>query len=547
MAYGGYLMATDDVRTTQRSSYVPSAAGGFPRRTVGALLGVLSGAVALGVSQLAAGMVGGASSPIVAVGSAAIDATPEWLKSLAIRTFGSHDKTALLAGIDVLLVISAIVLGIVSVRRPRVGIAGLIGFGAIGAVAAVARPANGIGAAVPSVVGAAAGIGTYLLLRRAAGLSFEDVRSPDGAGDRAEDLPSPPGFDRRRFLWTGIAATGVAGVSAKAGQLLIRRADASASRAAVRIPVPADAAPPPPAGADLGIPGLGPFITPNDLFYRVDTALFVPSVSADTWKLTVHGMVDRTMSIGYRQLLARPLVERDVTLTCVSNQVGGPYIGNARWIGAPLKDLLDEAGVRAGATQIVSRSADGFTVGTPTAVTMDGRDAMLAVGMNGEPLPLEHGFPVRMVVPGLYGYVSATKWLVDIELTTFEAYDAYWVHRGWSQQAPIKTESRIDTPKPNARLREGEVAVAGVAWAQHRGIETVEVRVDDGPWLPAELGAEDTVDTWRQWVFRWNATAGKRVLSARASDGTAAIQTATDAPPFPNGATGDHTIAVTVS
>jgi DMSO/TMAO reductase YedYZ molybdopterin-dependent catalytic subunit len=340
---------------------------------------------------------------------------------------------------------------------------------------------------------------------------------------------------------------GLAATSGVIGQYLVRRADASESRAAVRIPAPADAAPPPPPGADLRIPGLSSFITPNDRFYRIDTALFVPSVDADTWSLRIHGMVDREITLNYRQLVARPLIERDVTLTCVSNEIGGPYIGNARWIGAPLKDLLDEAGVRRGATQIVSRSTDGFTIGTPTAVATDGRDAMLAVAMNGEPLPLEHGFPVRMIVPGLYGYVSATKWIVDIELSTFEAFDAYWIERGWAQQAPIKTESRIDTPRDGARVRAGEVAVAGIAWAQHVGVDGVEVRVDDGPWLAADLAQEDTVDTWRQWVLRWDAPAGDHTLSVRATDGGGDLQVERPAEPFPSGATGDHTIGVTVT
>ena len=257
-------------------------------------------------------------------------------------------------------------------------------------------------------------------------------------------------------------------------------------------------------------------------------------------------MVERPITLDYRRLLERPLIERDVTLTCVSNEVGGSYIGNARWIGAPLKALLDEAGVAPQATQIVSRSVDGFTVGTPTAIAMDGRDAMLAVAMNGRPLPIEHGFPVRMIVPGLYGYVSATKWVVDLELTTFEAYDAYWVERGWAQQAPIKTESRIDTPRSGASLTTGETVVAGVAWAQHRGIQRVEVQVDGGPWMPAELGAEDTIDTWRQWLCRWTATRGQHTISVRATDATGETQSSAYAPPIPDGATGYHTITVDV-
>ncbi len=536
-------------KTREANTRTSSTARAPAGRVVGGLIGLLSGAAAIGISQLAAGFIGGASSPILAVGSTAIDATPEWLKSFAIREFGSHDKLALLIGIDVILAIAAVVLGILSVRRPRLGVIGLVVFGIIGVAASVTRPANGIVDAIPSIVGAVAGIGTYLLLRRRAGLTSatrgSSAKQP--AGVAPAEAPPVPGFDRRRFLKTGLAVAAVAGVSAEAGRVLVRGADASASRAGVRIPTPIDTASPIPADADLGIPGLGPFITPNDRFYRVDTALFVPALTAESWKLRVHGMVDHEIVLDYAQLLARPLIERDVTLACVSNQVGGRYIGNARWIGAPLKSLLEEAGVAPGATQIVSRSSDGFTVGTPTSLAMDGRDAMLAVKMNGEPLPLEHGFPVRMVVPGLYGYVSATKWVVDLELTTFEAYDAYWIQRGWAQQAPIKTESRIDTPRSSDRLRAGEVAIAGVAWAQHRGIDGVEVRVDDGSWATADLGAANTVDTWRQWVYRWNAMPGQHRLAVRATDGTGVVQTTEQVAPFPDGATGDHTIVVDVS
>jgi DMSO/TMAO reductase YedYZ molybdopterin-dependent catalytic subunit len=320
---------------------------------------------------------------------------------------------------------------------------------------------------------------------------------------------------------------------------------AERSRSAVRLPAAASRAVPN-AGAQLDVAGLPPWLTPAGDFYRVDTALTVPQVAADTWKLRVHGKVDHPVTITYDQLLKRSLIERDITLTCVSNEVGGPYIGNARWLGAGLAALLREAGIHSDADQLVSRSADGMTIGTPTSAVLDGRDAMLAVGMNGQPLPVEHGFPVRMVVPGLYGYVSACKWIVDLEATTFGAYDAYWVSRGWAQQGPIKTESRIDTPRDGASKPAGTVQVAGVAWAQHRGIRKVEVQVDGGAWHAARLAAAPTTDTWRQWVWSWPATKGDHTIRVRATDTAGTTQTADEAPPLPDGATGYHTISVKV-
>lgn len=511
------------------------------RRAAGTAIGLLAVGVALGTAELLAALFGPGSSPIVSVGGAAVDASPEWLKAFAIRMFGEQDKLALLIGIGMVLAAVAAVVGVASVRRPRLGITASVILGAIGAAAAVTRPGNALTDASPSIAGAVAGMLAYRMLRGAAAMPMTTV--PDS---EPPSSPAMRGYDRRRFLQATVATAGIAAVAGGLGRLLTSRANAAASRAEAAIPEPADPGPPPPADADLGVPGVEPFLTPNAEFYRVDTALFVPAIDAETWRLRVHGMVDREITLDFDELLARPMIERDITLACVSNEVGGPYVGNARWIGAPLADLLREAGVHADASQIVSRSVDGFTIGTPIAVVMDGRDAMLAVSMNGEPLPLEHGFPVRMVVPGLYGYVSATKWLVDLELTTLDAYDAYWIQRGWAKEAPIKTQSRIDTPSDRARLEPGSVAVAGVAWAQHRGIERVEVRVDDGPWEEAHLGAEDTIDTWRQWVYRWDATPGSHALEARATDGEGETQTAGRAAPFPDGATGHHTILVEV-
>jgi len=353
----------------------------------------------------------------------------------------------------------------------------------------------------------------------------------------------PPG--RRAFLAAGTAALAVGGISAVAGRSLAERSNVSAAIASVHLPRAAHPVPPLPPGANLGIKGLSPFITPNGSFYRVDTALILPQVDPKNWQLRIHGMVEREITIDFAQLLRRPLVEDWITLCCVSNPVAGPYIGNAKWLGASLASLLRTARVRAGADQLLCTSTDGFTSGTPIATVLDGRDALLAVGMNGAPLPVAHGFPVRMVVPGLYGYVSATKWVTDIKVTTYQAEVAYWAQRGWSQQAPIKTECRIDVP--GGSVRAGRTPVAGVAWAQHKGIDAVHVRVDRGAWQQARLAAVPGIDTWRQWVWDWDATSGTHTIEARATDATGYTQTAAQAAPEPNGASGYPSITVSVS
>ena len=342
-------------------------------------------------------------------------------------------------------------------------------------------------------------------------------------------------------------AAGTAAVTAFGGRLLSERTDVTQAQKSLRIPPPAVPAPPLPAGADLRIPGLSPFITPNGTFYRVDTAIVLPEVAPASWQLRIHGMVSREINLTFDELIRRPLTEDYITLTCVSNPVAGPYIGNARWLGASLASLLRTAGVRAGADQLLCTSADGFTSGAPLQTAIDGRDAMLAVAMNGSVLPVEHGFPVRMVIPGLYGYVSACKWITDIEVTTFAANTAYWAQRGWDQQAPIKTESRIDVPTGQTPVRAGRASVAGVAWAQHKGIEAVEVRVDRGQWQQARLAAVPGVDTWRQWVWDWDAAPGNHLVEARATDKTGYTQTAAQAPPEPNGATGYPSVSVNVT
>ncbi|MCI3220983.1 molybdopterin-dependent oxidoreductase [Streptomyces sp. NP-1717] len=541
------------------------------RGALAALGGLIAGLVALCVAELVSAAVRPEAGPVTAVGGAVIDRTPAPVKDFAVRNFGNDDKLVLQLGILALLALFAMAVGVASLRYRRVGSAAVLVFGAIGALAAVERPDGRLSDALPSVVGGLTACGVLYLLagRLAFRPSPHGDRGADGTADEAGKAAETAGtgtgdaatagtdsgtFDRRGFV---IAATAAAAASAGAG-LLGRRlnasgaAEAAASRRTIVLPAPSSPAEAVPAGADLGIRGLTSFTTPNKDFYRVDTALVVPRVDAGKWRLRIHGKgVARPLTVGFQDLLQRKLIERDITLTCVSNEVGGPYVGNARWIGVPLADLLREAGVRppskgGPADQLVSRSVDGMTIGTPVDAVMDGRDAILAVGMNGEPLPFDHGFPVRMVVPGLYGYVSACKWLEDLELTTFADYDAYWVKRDWSREAPVKTQSRIDTPRPFASPKAGPVTVAGVAWAQHRGIERVEVRVDGGEWNPAELAAEDSVDTWRQWMWEWPATPGNHTLEVRATDRDGDTQTDKRVGTVPNGATGRHSVVVAV-
>jgi DMSO/TMAO reductase YedYZ molybdopterin-dependent catalytic subunit len=370
-------------------------------------------------------------------------------------------------------------------------------------------------------------------------------RTPAGRPP-ASTPPRPAGPRRRSFLTTSAVVAGGALVAGVGGNLLSERGNVTAARSTLRIPRATVPAPPLPPGTDFNIPGLSPFITPNSQFYRVDTAIVLPEITPASWKLRIHGMVAREITLTFDDLIRRPLMEDYITLTCVSDPVAGPYVGNAKWLGASLRSLLREAGIRAGAEQLLCTSSDGFTSGTPVTVSMDGRDAMLAVAMNGTALPVEHGFPVRLVVPGLYGYVSACKWITDIEVTTYRASRAYWADRGWDEQAPIKTESRIDVPlQPN--LKAGTHQVAGVAWAQHKGIDAVEVRIDNGPWHEARLAAVPDIDTWRQWAYAWDAAPGNHLIESRATDRTGYTQTGLQVPPEPNGATGYPMAQVTVS
>jgi DMSO/TMAO reductase YedYZ molybdopterin-dependent catalytic subunit len=526
------------------------------------IAGLLAAAVAAAVGYLVAGIVAPASGPVAAVGEAAIGLTPPPVKNFAISAFGAHDKVVLLSGIGAVLAIYAAIVGALALRRLWFGMAGLAVFAAIGLAAAITRPTATAGYLLPTLAAAAAGALVLALLIRAARRAIEAERpvrraaagstrpeiagpgSPAPAPSRQASVPSP---ERRTFLVTGGVAAGAAAVAYLGGRVLTESTSVSQAQASLRIPRAAHPAPPLPAGSNLRIPGLSSFITPNNQFYRVDTAIVLPEVPPASWQLRIHGMVAREITLSFDELIRRPLTADYITLTCVSNPVAGPYVGNALWLGASVASLLRQAGIRAGADQLLCTSSDGFTSGTPVQTVMDGRDAMLAVAMNGTALPVEHGFPVRMVVPGLYGYVSACKWITDIEVTTFAANAAYWAQRGWSQQAPIKTESRIDVPNGNGPLKPGTTPVAGVAWAQHKGIDAVEVRVDSGPWQVARLAAVPDIDCWRQWVWDWDATPGSHMIEARATDATGYTQTALQEPPEPNGASGYPSVSVTVT
>ncbi len=502
--------------------------------------GVVAAAVALGVAEVVAVLTGPLSAPLLAVGGVVVDNVPGPIKDFGVHIFGTHDKTALITGTAILLAGYSFVVGVLARRHWRVALGGVAVFGLVGVWAAMTRHDASPLAALPSLIGAGLAVPVLrYLLGLATAAEPPVVASPPATPDDPYLRES-----RRRFLKALGIAAGVAAVSGFAGRFLTSRQAVTAARNAVRLPAPVEPAPTLPAGVQ--VPGASAYVSSNSTFYRIDTALYPPQVDPSTWQLTIHGMVRNPITITWEQLLQRPMIKRYITLTCVSNEVGGDLIGNALWLGTPFKALLDEADPLPGADQVIQRSVDGWTCGSPTATLRDGRDALLAVGMNGQPLPIAHGFPVRMVVPGLYGYVSACKWITEIELSRFSDFDAYWVPRGWSQQAPIKTESRIDTPRDGAGRKAGPVVVAGVAWAQHRGVSKVEVQVDDGPWQVATLAATVSSDTWREWSYQWPATRGTHKLRVRATDATGVTQTSEEADPAPNGSSGWHTIQVGV-
>jgi len=500
-------------------------------RRFGALIGVTAVAAGLAVGQLVALLGKGLTNPVVSIGNRVIDHVPTGVKEFAIRTFGINDKSALVVSIYLVIFLLAVVIGrTFSSGNEGRAFKSVIILTALGAVASLVDSGATIFSLLPSL---ATGATTILILRW---LKGKNVQTVDGETSL-----------NRRELLTRVGLIGVGAIAAvSAAKFLRDHASAQLQKLNITLPKPLRPLPVPPIDPALTIPGLSQLFTPNREFYRIDTAIVVPNIAAETWTLKIDGMAKNPREFTYQELINRPVFELDDTIACVSNEVGGNLVGNARWLGIRLDDLIKEVVPTSSADQVMGYSSDGFAAGFPLAV-LDGRDAMIAFGMNGHPLPTDHGFPARLIVPGLYGYVSATKWLTHIELTRFDKKEGYWVPRGWSVLAPIKTQSRIDTPRDGSAVKSGTVAIAGVAWAPARGISQVEVKVSDGPWRVATLGPELAKTTWRQWWIDWSATKGDSHISVRATDGTGALQSSSSTPAAPDGAQGWHTVNITVA
>lgn len=521
-------------------------------RVPAAVAGTVSAGVALGVGELVSAMSGGGASLVSAVGTEFIDRFAASLKDVAVALFGTNDKTALVVGIVVTSLLLGAAIGVLASRRFWFGAVGFAAFGALGCWAYWRDPFGSTGWGLLSALSAAmAGLGALALLLRVlapARRTGSDVADGVASGSDVVAAPrarqDPRHTPRRTFLISTAMLSAGAVSSAVLGRRLRSDGAAESARRRITIARPSSSRPVPADSFDVS--GLTPYVTPNRAFYRIDTALTIPQIDPAGWQLDISGLVDRPYSLSYDDLLALDAVAEPVTLQCVSNEVGGNLVGNAVWQGVPLAELLARAQPHTDATQIVGRSIDRFTAGFPGELANDGRVALVAYAMNGEPLPVRHGFPARLIVAGLYGYVSATKWLQEIELTTWDSFDGYWISRGWSKEGPIKTASRIDVPAGDGAITAGPTPIAGVAWAPTRGISAVELRIDESGWQPCELGEVASENTWVQWRHHWDAPPGDHVISVRAIDSHGNIQTGEVASPAPDGATGWHSRRVRV-
>lgn len=499
-----------------------------------AALGMVAGVLGMSLAHLTAALLTPASSPVLAVGSTVIDATPTPVKEWAIRQFGTNDKAILIGNVLVVTLLLAAVAGVVSRRRPLTGTSILVALVALAGAAVLHRPLSRPIDVVPTLVAAAVGPAALLWMNRL-------VRHPVELSPEPTPQAAP---SRRSVLFGAGVAVAVAALAAGGGQWIVKVRSRISD---LVLPRPGQQLATLPVGLESQHPGISSFQTANSAFYRVDTKLAVPIVDHNSWALTIDGDVAHKLRFSYDDLLAMDLVERDITMTCVSNEVGGKLLGSARWTGVLLADLLDQAGIGTSSDQILSTDVEDFMISTPLLAATDGRGAMVAIGMNGAILPRAHGFPARLVVPGLYGFVGATKWLTKLTLTTYAAQTGYWTRRGWATEAPIKISSRIDTPRPLATITTGSQAIGGVAWAQPHGVSKVEVRIDDGPWRQATLGPDAGGDYWRQWFLLWDAPAGSHQLAVRAVDADGNVQVPTRTTPYPDGSSGIQHIVVQAS
>lgn len=519
--------ASDDIGPDTADIAVEADRLGVARRHLGrdTLIGGVAAAVALGAQELAAGVTRTLPSLMSGAATWIIDAAPAGMAEWAIRTLEKHTRSVLIVGVATVLVVTAMFTAELPrwIRRTLFVVVGVLG--------ALATAHGETETFWPSLanglLAAAVGIGTDTWFRRPRTARY------DGS--------------RRAFLGTVGMLGAVAVAAAVGGRQLLERARKSLGRRdEVVLPEAVSTVAPVTPAQDFVIEGLEPIITPTERHFRVDIdALNPPEIDLTNWTLTIGGMVDREVTLTYADLLDMDHVEKYATLACVSNKVGGRLVGNSVWLGVPLPEILELAGVDPRAEQVAAHAVDGFSTGFPLAAAYD-RDTLLAIGHNGEPLTYEHGFPARLIVPGYYGFVSAAKWIQRIELTTWDDHDSYWVQMGWAKHAPVETQSRIDAPRDGLSFAAGPRMVAGVAWAPFLQISKVEVKIDDTDWVEAELSEPLSRHAWRQWRIPWVAVPGQHTISVRATDGNGVTQTSELRPAVPSGATGYHTITVQV-